>query len=286
MIAPIVTRLHVCVVTSPNHVSRELSRYVTNVKMCYHRGMTTPAAAPPDQTPSRRDRVRAATIEEIKATALRMLREHGADLRFADIARDMGMTAPALYRYFADRDELLSALMVDGFQEMSEMLTAALDTVAPDDLARRIRAAAVAYRDFAKADPSRFSLLFGLPNPGFGRHSERTSGPAAGATMASLERLVQTVVEHGQIPTPLVRDVRTNVGGRGWDNGAAERRPANPGRCIPGAAALPRRSPRLRVPRELRPPELDQRAIAGRALRSTDRAAHSCDGRDTISAGG
>jgi AcrR family transcriptional regulator len=151
--------------------------------------------------------VRAATIEEIKATATRMLRERGADLRFADIARDMGMTAPALYRYFADRDELLSALMVDGFAEMSAALTDALDAVAPDDLAGRIRAAATAYREFARADPSRFSLLFGLPNPGFGRHAEHSSGPAAGATMAALERLVQTVVEHGAQPTPLVHDV-------------------------------------------------------------------------------
>jgi AcrR family transcriptional regulator len=219
--------------------------------------------------------VRAATIEEIKETATRMLREHGADLRFADIARDMGMTAPALYRYFADRDELLSALMVDGFQEMSDTLTAALDTAAPDDLAGRIRAAAIAYRDFAKADPSRFSLLFGLPNPGFGRHSEHSSGPAAGATMASLERLVQSVVEQGKLPTPLVRD----VGERGGHNRATERRPAHTGRRLPSARALPRRSPRLRVPRELRPPQLDHRAIARRALRSTDRAADPCDGR-------
>lgn len=175
--------------------------------VCYGSDMTSPAGIETGRAPSRRDRVRAATIDEIKATATRMLREHGADLRFADIARDMGMTAPALYRYFSDRDELLSALMVDGFQEMSDALTAALDTVAPDDLAGRIRAAAVAYRDFAKADPSRFSLLFGLPNPGFGRHSEHTSGPAAGATMASLERVVQSVAEHGKLPTPLVRAV-------------------------------------------------------------------------------
>lgn len=169
--------------------------------------------------------MRAATIEEIKATARRMLREHGSDLRFADIARDMGMTAPALYRYFDDRDELLSALMVDGFQAMSEALTAALDTVAPDDFAGRIRAAAVAYREFAKADPSRFSLLFGLPNPGFGRHSEHSSGPAAGATMASLERVAQSVVEHGQLPVPLVRDV-----GPTWatESGTTAQRSAGP----------------------------------------------------------
>ncbi len=175
--------------------------------VCYVADMTTyAAAAEPAQVPSRRERVRASTIEEIKATATRMLREHGADLRFADIARDMGMTAPALYRYFADRDELLSALMVDGFQEMSDQLTAALDASAPDDLAGRVRAAAVAYRSFAKADPSRFSLLFGLPNPGF-VHGQHMSGPAAGATMASLEGLVRTVAEHGKLPTPLVEEV-------------------------------------------------------------------------------
>jgi AcrR family transcriptional regulator len=83
--------------------------------------------------------VRSATIEEIKATAMRMLREHGADLRFADIARDMGMTAPALYRYFSDRDELLSTLMVDGFQDMSEALTEALDTAATSGQRGRAR---------------------------------------------------------------------------------------------------------------------------------------------------
>src|SRR5688500_942112 len=138
---------------------------------------------------------------------MRLLREHGSDLRFADIARDMAMTAPALYRYCADRDELLSALMVDGFAEMQDALTAALAAADPAALRARIRAAAVAYRAFAKADPSRFSLLFGLPNPDFGRHSEHSSGPAAGATMASLERLVQSVVEHGSFPSPLVRDV-------------------------------------------------------------------------------
>ena len=64
----------------------------------------------------------------------------------------------------------------------------------------------------------------------------------------------------------------------------AERRPANTGRRLPSPPALPGRSPRLRVPRELRPPQLDQRAIARRALRSADRAAHRRDGRPIMSA--
>jgi AcrR family transcriptional regulator len=170
---------------------------------------TATTAADP-APPTRRARVRAATIEEIKASAMRQLREHGTDLRFADIARDMGMTAPALYRYFADRDELLSALMVDGFQEMQEALTAALDAADPADLAGRIRAAAVAYRSFARSDPSRFSLLFGLPNPGF-VHGQHSSGPAAGATMARLEEMIRTLIAHGTLPPPLVNEVGPTV---------------------------------------------------------------------------
>src|SRR3546814_590648 len=139
-------------------------------------------SAEPDHVPSRRERVRAATIDEIKETAMRLMRESGPDLRFADIARDMGLTAPALYRYFADRDELLAALMVDGFREMSDQLRAALGGTDADDLAGRVQAAANAYRAFAQADPQRFALLFGLPNPGY-VHSQHASGPAAGATM-------------------------------------------------------------------------------------------------------
>ena len=44
-----------------------------------------------------------------------MREQRTTDVRFTDIARQMGMTPPALYRYFADRDELLTALIVDGY---------------------------------------------------------------------------------------------------------------------------------------------------------------------------
>src|SRR3954468_126132 len=67
----------------------------------------------------RREKARAATIEEIKRTALVLMREHGtADLKFADIARAMDMTPPALYRYFADRDALLGELIADAYDEL------------------------------------------------------------------------------------------------------------------------------------------------------------------------
>ena len=56
------------------------------------------------QALSRRDRMRVATTEEIKQTARRILVSEGPDaVSLRAIAREMGMTAPALYRYFGSQ---------------------------------------------------------------------------------------------------------------------------------------------------------------------------------------
>ena len=66
---------------------------------------TTPGAGHP---PSRRDRLRAATSEEIIQTARRLLVQSGPEaVTLRAIAREMGMTAPGLYRYFDSHEELL-----------------------------------------------------------------------------------------------------------------------------------------------------------------------------------
>ena len=92
------------------------------------------AAAPT----SRRERVRASTLSEIKACALDLMRERGStQVHFADIARAMGMTAPALYRYFDDRDDLLTALIRDAYNDLADTLAKAIAPVdATDDWAR------------------------------------------------------------------------------------------------------------------------------------------------------
>jgi AcrR family transcriptional regulator len=92
-------------------------------------------------TLSRRDRVRAATVTEIKDTARRILVAEGPDgLSLRAIAREMGMTAPALYRYFPSREDLIGALIADLYDE----LTAAISTAAgaAGDAAGRIDGAA------------------------------------------------------------------------------------------------------------------------------------------------
>ena len=90
--------------------------------------------SPRAHVPTRRERTRAATIEEIKQTALRLMHDQGTtDLRFSDIAREMGMTAPALYRYFGDRDELLTAMIVDAYDDLGDAVAEARDRVPVDD---------------------------------------------------------------------------------------------------------------------------------------------------------
>ena len=161
------------------------------------------AVSPAAPLPTRRERVRAATVEEIKATALRLMRESGtADVRFVDIARAMGMTAPALYRYFNDRDELLTALIVDGFDDFGTHLRDALAAAPVDDLPARVLAAALAYRTWAMDDPQRFALVFGLPVAGF---AAPPGGPILQAERAAMGNFQEIV--RGWPLRPLVPEV-------------------------------------------------------------------------------
>ena len=77
------------------------------------------------QTLNRRDRVRAATTTEIKQTARRILVSEGPDaVSLRAIAREMGMTAPALYRYFGSHEELIKHVIADIFTELTADLQA------------------------------------------------------------------------------------------------------------------------------------------------------------------
>ena len=88
--------------------------------------MAFPSASPVG--PSRRERVRTATEAEIKATARRLLVEEGVEaLTLRAIAREMGMSAPALYRYFDSHEALMEAVVQDLLDELVAVLQAARD---------------------------------------------------------------------------------------------------------------------------------------------------------------
>lgn len=126
-------------------------------------GEPTPAAASPA---TRRDRLRIATVEEIKAAGRMLLNTVGsAELSLRAVAREIGMTPSAIYRYFESRRDLLDALALDAFDSLAEALDACVaEHVDADWLVRGV-ALCHAYRDWCRAHPAEFVLVFQTPQP-------------------------------------------------------------------------------------------------------------------------
>ncbi len=140
------------------------------------------------------DRFRAQMRQEVKDAALRQLAEGGPGaLSLNAIAKELGVSGPALYRYFAGRDALLTELIRDAYADLTAALAAA-DHRLPD--------LAAAYRSWAVAHPHRYRLLFGAPLPGYDAHDERL----ADAAQRVLDVLL-ACVGPGPEPTPALRTV-------------------------------------------------------------------------------
>ncbi len=117
------------------------------------------------ETLSRRDRVRAETTSEIKQAARRILIEQGPEaVTLRAIARDIGMTAPALYRYFGSHEDLLRHVVGDIFTELGGGIARAIDAVG-DGMAGKMVAACREFRRWALSHQAEFGLLFGTPLP-------------------------------------------------------------------------------------------------------------------------
>ncbi len=120
---------------------------------------------------SRRARYRAETRAEAKGIALRQLAGGGGEaVSLNAIGKEMGVSGPALYRYFASRDALLTELIVDAYGDLAAAMEAADVAARQGDGAaprERLRALAAAYRAWALAQPHRYLLLYGTPVPGY-----------------------------------------------------------------------------------------------------------------------
>lgn len=194
---------------------------------------------------SRREQFRAATVEEIKQTALRLIRDRGAaNIRFSDIAKAMRITAPALYWYFPDRAALLNALIADAGAAVRQRVAHALDATDNEDIAGRWRAVANAYRQWAREEPQQFALireqrvLVPLTSPtrdsasATENHTENqedptddpasgseptmpaTSGPVTDAADRALTQMATAFTrasQAGQLAPPLEREVGTGL---------------------------------------------------------------------------
>jgi len=126
-----------------------------------------------------RERVRAELTREITDVARGQLATEGAGgLSLRAVAREMGMVSSAIYRYFPSRDDLLTALIVDGYNAIGAVAEQADAACPAGEYAGRWLAVCRAIRDWALAHPYEYALVYGSPVPGY-QAPQQTIGPAA-----------------------------------------------------------------------------------------------------------
>ena len=129
--------------------------------------------------------------EAIKETAWKQIAEFGAPtLSLRAIARDLKITAPAIYNYFPSRDELVTALIIDAYKSFGDSQLEARDVVPLEDIEGRMMAIGVAYRNWAHTYPQRYQLIFGTPLPGY--EAPLMEGlPSAARSLSALVSVVE-----------------------------------------------------------------------------------------------
>ena len=137
--------------------------------------------------------------EAIKETAWKQIAEYGAPaLSLRAIARELKITAPAIYNYFPDRDALVTALIIDAFISFGDWQLEARDSFPANDLGGRMKAIGLAYRDWAHAYPQRYQLIFGTPIPGYKGPIDKIF-PSSARSLSALVSVVEGLRVAGKL---------------------------------------------------------------------------------------
>ncbi|CAM4120184.1 TetR/AcrR family transcriptional regulator [Nocardia ninae] len=116
------------------------------------------------QTGGRRERLREATLKEIHEAARLLLVEQGsAAVTINAVARQVGMSGPSLYHYYAGHDALVGAVTADFFDELAAAMEQVRDARAHAPVGERILAVCRAMRTWAITHPAEFGWIFAAP---------------------------------------------------------------------------------------------------------------------------
>ena len=139
--------------------------------------------------------------EAIKDTAWKQIAETGAPaLSLRAIARELNITAPAIYNYFPNRDALVTALIVDAYNSLADAQESSVEKLAADNLSERLSALGLAYRAWAVTYPQRYQLIFGTPIPNYHAPDDVTL-PAAARGLVPLTNAIQAISTAGELRT-------------------------------------------------------------------------------------
>lgn len=146
---------------------------------------------------------RAEMTRSITDAARAQLAEVGASgLSLRAVARDLGVASSALYRYFASRDDLLTALIIDAYDAIGGVAEAAAADAATQGApgGRRWLAVCRAVRAWAVEHPNEWALVYGSPVPGYAA-PEDTIAPASRIGRV-LAEVVTDAVTAGEVAAP------------------------------------------------------------------------------------
>ena len=151
----------------------------------------------------RREKLRLATQTEIKDIARKLMAENGtAGLGLRAIAREMDVTAPAIYRYFPSLDDLITELIIENFHALAAAMAEGAASAPEPDYAGRLMGMLMAYRRWALDHAIDFQLIYGNPIPGYVAPAERTMPAARRGFDVVVEILDGALAAGAIIPPP------------------------------------------------------------------------------------
>jgi AcrR family transcriptional regulator len=147
-----------------------------------------PAVTGPQQ---RRERERTAARATILAAACDLARAEGWDsVTMRRLADKIEYSSNFAYRYFSGRDDILLAVVRDGFARLRDAMADAASSPTPEDTsvspADAVRRAAHAYLDFALAEPELYQVMYGLGGVRVPTADTFSDGEAVGEVLVTL----------------------------------------------------------------------------------------------------
>lgn len=151
---------------------------------------------------SRRERQRKELIAEIKTTAKELMAESGtAGVSIRAIAKKIGMTPPAIHYYFKTVDDLITALLIDGFEALVTFQSQTVAKNKDEPFAVQFYEYAQAFRRWALENQIEFQLIYGNPIPGYSQPIEQTYPPARKG-FALFAGLIDQAIQAGALMPP------------------------------------------------------------------------------------
>lgn len=160
--------------------------------------------------PTARERAHAAVRRDVLDAAVAQLAETGAaGLSLRAVARDVGMVSSAVYRYFASRDELLTALIVEAYDDLGERVEVAVGRSRRRTPLNRWIDAATTIRDWGHEKPNQYALLYGTPVPGY--HAPPLTSESGVRPSVALLGIVVDAHRAGRLDEPMAVELPSSL---------------------------------------------------------------------------